>query len=158
MPVEAVSKVTVYVYNYANMNTPRNTHALQKQTDLCIVLPGDTGVAYLQHGRPYEESLSALSAGTDSVGHLPPAGLSCYRQSTSAAHPEFSHTAPLSSLATGGRPHPLLNIGARVPCCERIGSSSHPGHGQTRHPNPHAPLCICKNGLFLSVFTSSAAN
>ncbi|KAM8851101.1 dual specificity protein phosphatase CDC14AB-like isoform 3-T3 [Spinachia spinachia] len=62
-------------------------------------------------------------------------------------HLKFSHTTPLSSLATGGCPHTVQNIGANVPCCEWIGSSLHPGHDQTLHPNLHA--LHLPNSLFL---------
>ena len=52
---------------------------------------------------------------------------------------------PLPSLVTSGCPHPFQNISTCVPCCERIGSSLHPGHGLTLHRSPFTPLCFCQS-------------
>ena len=51
----------------------------------------------------------------------------------------------LPSLVTSGCPDPLQDISTCVPCCKRIGSSLHPGHGQTSHPSPSTLLCICQS-------------
>ena len=58
--------------------------------------------------------------------------------------PKFTDTTPLPSLVTSGCPHPFQNTSTCVPCCERIGSSLHPGHGQTLHPSASTSLCICQ--------------
>ncbi|CAB1443439.1 unnamed protein product [Pleuronectes platessa] len=39
-------------------------------------------------------------------------------------------------------PHPFQNTSTCVPGYKRIGSSLHPGHGQTFHHNPSTPLYI----------------
>ena len=57
-------------------------------------------------------------------------------------------SAPLHWLPVAC-PHPFKNISTCVLCCERIGSSLHPGHDQTLHPSPFTSALYLPAGLLL---------